>query len=135
MQLISKYRHKLNLYKNQKIANFVGLYYKKNLIHICFHHLSDIQPPDSVHIQEVGERSVYISWFPPESDFNCIDGFEVVWTNTEYPEETGSKKVSASTYNLAIGTEIFDLIVFRAVVLSSWVATLFWVANTCGLVL
>ena len=64
---------------------------------------SGILPPDSVHIQDVEQRSAFISWFPPESDFNCIDGYEVVWTNIKYPEETGSKIVSADTYSLAIG--------------------------------
>ena len=43
------------------------------------------------------------SWFPPEADFNCIDGYEVAWTNTQYPDESGSTQVSANTYSLKIG--------------------------------
>ena len=64
--------------------------------------LSEILPPDNVHVQGISERGVVVSWFPPDVDFNCIDGYEVVWTNSKYPEETGSQKVDRDTYSLAI---------------------------------
>ena len=55
-----------------------------------------------MHVQGISERGVVVSWFPPDVDFNCIDGYEVVWTNSKYPEETGSQKVDKDTYSLAI---------------------------------
>ena len=41
-----------------------------------------------MHVQGISERGVVVSWFPPDVDFNCIDGYEVVYKRDPdaYPE-------------------------------------------------
>jgi hypothetical protein len=48
------------------------------------------------------KRTAVVSWFPPETSFNCIDGYEIVWSNALYPQETGSIRVAAGVYSTTI---------------------------------
>lgn len=52
------------------------------IIYISF--VLDLQPPQYIEVQNIKQDSAYVSWLPPEEDYNCVEGYILRWQNQSH---------------------------------------------------